>query len=207
MKLKHYIIAIFAVTLLFPTIVQAQGRFDAYAMAGLNMGQIDGDGAGSYNHPGLRAGVGTSFAIDDDSDSPWRMVIELAFTQKGSFVKQYNRTLSAGYVEIPLMLSYNLMDNRLRLAAGVAPAILVQAKVENGGELDRPSTENFKRMDWLPVTCELRYRFTDHLGIDLRWQNSMLSVTKENSSGTYRIFRSNKGAFNRLVTFGLTYQF
>lgn len=181
----------------------AQGRFDAAISAGLNMGQIDGDGAGTYNHPGLRAGVGTSL----DLGSNWRPVLELAYTQKGSFIEAYNRRLSADYVEFALMMSYNALNDRLRLAAGVAPGVLVRAKVTNGEAIDQPSTDNFSRMDWLPLTAALRYRLADHLCVEARWQNSMLGVTKEAGSGTYRIFRSNKGVFHRLVTFGLSYTF
>ncbi len=184
----------------------AQGRFDATVFAGLNMSQIDGDGAGSYNHLGLRAGVGTSFALGDVR-SPWRMVVELAYTNKGSHIEEYDRNLSASYIELPIMISYNFLDNRMRVAAGVAPAVLVGSKVTNYGAEDIPSQENFTAFDWLPITVGLRYRLFDHLGIEARYQNSLLSITKENGSGTYRIFKDNKGCFSRLVSFVLTYTF
>ena len=184
----------------------SQNRFDATVFAGLNMSQIDGDGAGSYNHPGLRAGVGTSFALGD-VQSPWRMVVELAFTNKGSHIEDYDRKLSASYIEIPVMISYNCFDNRLRVAAGVAPAVLVGSKVTNYGAEDLPSQENFTAFDWLPLTIGLRFRVFDHLGLEVRYQNSFLSITKENGSGTYRLFKDNKGAFSRLVSFALTYTF
>ena len=184
----------------------SQNRFDATVFAGLNMSQIDGDGAGSYNHPGLRAGVGTSFALGD-VQSPWRMVVELAFTNKGSHIEDYDRKLSASYIEIPVMISYNCFDNRLRVAAGVAPAVLVGSKVTNYGAEGLPSQENFTAFDWLPLTLSLRFRVFDHLGLEVRYQNSFLSITKENGSGTYRLFKDNKGAFSRLVSFGLTYTF
>lgn len=184
----------------------SQNRFDATVFAGLNMSQIDGDGAGSYNHPGLRAGVGTSFALGD-VQSPWRMVVELAYTNKGSHIEDYDRKLSASYIEIPVMISYNCFDNRLRVAAGVAPAVLVGSKVTNYGAEDLPSQENFTAFDWLPLTLSLRFRVFDHLGLEVRYQNSFLSITKENGSGTYRLFKDNKGAFSRLVSFALTYTF
>lgn len=185
----------------------SQGRFDATVFAGLNMCQIDGDGAGSYNHPGLRAGVGTSFALGRDLHSPWRMVVELAFTNKGSHIEDYDRKLSASYIEIPVMMSYNLLEGRLRLAAGVAPAVLIGADVTNYGAEDVPSQDNFSAVDWLPLTASIRYRFADHLGLEVRYQNSFLSITKENGSGTYRLFKDNKGCFSRLVSFALSYQF
>ncbi len=206
-KTLFYAVLIFNFQFSIFNSAQAQGRFDATAFAGLNMSQIDGDGAGSYNHPGLRAGVGTSFTLGNDVKSPWRMVVELAFTNKGSHIEDLDRKLSASYIELPVMISYNLLDNRIRIAAGVAPAVLVGSKVTNYGAEDVPSQENFTAFDWLPLTFSLRYRFADHLGIEARYQNSFLSITKENGSGTYRIFKDNKGCFSRLVSFCLTYTF
>ena len=207
MKKVLLIAILFACHLSLFTPAQAQSRFDVTAFAGLNMGQLDGDGAGSYNHPGLRLGLGTSFALGSDIESPWRMAVELAFTNKGSFVEAYNRSLSVNYVEIPLMLAYSCMDSRLRLAAGVAPAVQVGASVTNGGAEDKPSQDNFTSMDWLPLTASIGYRFTDHLGVEMRYQNSMVSVTKQNAQGSYRIWRKNVGSFHRLLGVGLTYRF
>lgn len=208
MKKTLYIAAIISLVTCQFSISNAQGRFDASIFGGMNMCQIDGDGAGSYNHLGVRAGVGTSFSLAADINSPWRMVVELAYTHKGSYIEASDRTLMANYIEIPIMLSYNALDNHLRIAGGVAPGILANAKVTSPGDvIDQPSTDNFKRFDLLPLTASIRYRFGNHLGIEGRYQNSMLSITKENATGTYRIWRDNKGAFSRLLTIGLFYQF
>ena len=187
----------------------AAQRFDGAVMAGMNMCQIDGDGAGRYNHLGLRAGVGTSFTLGSDIDSPWRMVVELAFTQKGSVTgdETFNRDISLSYVELPLMMSYNLIEGRLRLALGIAPAVLVGARVTDDGADNQPLADTYKAVDLLPLTAAVRYLFTDHLGIEGRYENSMLSVSDNQGSGTYRIVRDNKGTFSRLITIGLTYKF
>ena len=205
MKKKILVLLLLAAPLAFLSgATHAQGRFDASVFAGLNMCQIDGDAEGGCNHPGLRAGVGTSFPLGSDVHSPWRMVVELAFTNKGSFIKDYDYTYSVSYIELPLMLCYSAMDTRLRLAAGVAPALRVAATASYGDQL---AADNFTAVDWLPLTASVSYRFSDHLGIEGRYQNSMLSITKQNGSGTYRIFRSNTGCFHNLVTVGLTYLF
>ncbi len=185
----------------------AQDRFDASIFGGLNMCQIDGDDAGSYSHPGLRFGVGTSFTLGNDTQSPWRMVVELAFTNKGSHIEDFDRTLSASYIELPLMISYTALDSRLRVAVGVAPAVRVDASVTTYGIEDPNEADYFTAVDWLPLTVTLRYRFADHLGLEGRYQNSLASVTENTGSGTYRLFRSNKGCFHNLVSIGLTYQF
>lgn len=185
----------------------SQGRFDATAFAGLNMCQIDGDRSDGYSHLGLRAGVGTSFALGKDLNSPWRMVIELAFTNKGSYVKNTDQTMSLSYIEIPIMMSYNTLENRLRIAAGIALAYCVGTKVTTAGVEETGWDDSFTTFDWLPLTFSARYHFTDHLGIEARYQYSALSVTKNTGSGTYFLFRSNKGCFNNLVSFALTYTF
>ena len=184
------------------SIASAQNRFDAAAFVGLNLSQVDGDGAGHYNHLGLRAGVGSSF----DLGASWRIGVELAFTQKGAQTANTG-SIDLQYIEMPILLSYSLLDDQLRIAAGVAPAVLVASKVTFDGIEDPIHSANYKRIDGLPITVALRYRFADHWCIDGRWQNSMLSVSKSNAVGTYRLFRSNKGTFSRLLTIGVAYQF
>lgn len=187
----------------------AQQRFDAEAFFGANFSQLDGDGDGSYSHLGLRGGVGTSFFLGQDANSPWRMVIEMAYTQKGSNINNdlLKRTITLNYVELPLMMNYTMLDGTLRLAAGVAPAVLVGARVSDGGEQNVAQEENFRRFDWCPLTVSARYLFSYSIAVEARFQTSMLSVVDQAASGTYRLFRDNRGAFNRTVSIGLTYCF
>jgi hypothetical protein len=140
-----------------------------------------------------------------EDNSLWRMVVELAYTQKGSSIQHNNGRISLQYIEVPVMLSYNMLDGRLRLAAGVAPAVLVGARV-TFDEIDNPAVaEKYKRLDLMPLTAEVSYRFTNHLVAEGRYQNSLLSVY--DGPGPYRIWTSNHGAFNRLLSIGLAYQF
>jgi len=189
---------------------QAQQRFDASLFFGANFSQIDGDDAGGFSHLGLRGGVGTSFHFGWDERTPWRMVVELAFTQKGSQINNslLSRTITLNYVEMPVMMSYTMFDGTLRLAAGVAPAVLVGAKVtDGGGEENIAQEENYKRFDYCPLTFSARYLFSYNIAAELRFQTSMLSVVNQASHGTYRLFRENKGAFNRTLSVGLSYCF
>ena len=201
---KTLILALVVITLFSISNFATAQQFDAKVFAGLNLCQVDGDDDGSYNHPGLRAGVGTSFPLGDNR-SPWRMVIELAYAQKGSHINSSDGEISLQYIEVPLMLSYNMADNRLLVAAGVAPAVLSGAKVTFGGAESPTQAAKYKRMDWLPLTLSVGYRFTDHLVAEARYQNSLLTVY--NGAGPYRLWTSNHGAFNRLLSFGLAYQF
>ena len=184
---------------------RAQGRADAWLMGGANVCQVDGDNSGRYNHLGLRAGVGASFALGSDMLSPWRLVVELAYTQKGSHMESSNGDISLQYVEVPLMLAYDAMEGQLRIGAGVAPAVNVGCAVTFDGIADASQEALYKRFDWLPLTVSAEYMLSGHLGVVARWQYSLLSVY--DGSGPYRLFRANHGAFNRLISLGLVYRF
>ena len=188
----------------------AQQRFDASVFGGVNFSQIDGDGAGNYGQLGLRGGVGTSFYFGWDERTPWRMVVELAFTQKGSHIDRENlqRRIALNYVELPIMMSYTLLNRQLRLAAGVAPAVLVGASVtDGGGEQNAAQEAIYHRFDWCPLTFAARYLFTYNLAVEARFQTSMVTVSEPTSQGSYRIFKDNKGCFNRSISLGLAYCF
>jgi len=213
MKLLHS--SIFIVFLLSFSTLSAQHRgknsnrqFDLEMRAGANFCQIDGDESGNFNKIGFHASVGTSFPLSDDDR--WRFVVELGLTQKGSRIDNNNidRHISLTYVEVPLMVAYDFMERQqLRIAAGVAPAILAKSNVTTDGSHDQLQSDNYKRLDLLPLCISLRYRFTDTFGFDIRLYNSLLNIANENGTGTYRIFRSNKGQFNRLIQAGLTLNF
>ena len=203
MKKKIWILLIFTFQLSAYNSVWAQ-RFDAKVFAGLNLCQVDGDDAGKYNHLGLRAGVGTSVALGDE-DSPWRLMVDIAYSQKGSHIEHNNGNIALQYVELPVMLSYGFIDGRLRFAAGVAPAVLVGAKVTFNKLEDPSRAAKYRRMDWMPLTASLSFSITDHFVVEARYQNSLLSVY--DGPGPYRIWTSNHGAFNRLLSFGAAYVF
>ena len=207
--MKQLKYAIVALLLLGGMSVHAQQRFDATVFGGITLNQIDGDDAGAYGHMGLRAGVGTSFYFGWDERTPWRMVVELAFSQKGSRISNnfLERTISLNYVEIPVMMSYTMLDRRLRLAAGVAPAVLVGARVNDAGARNEAVEGVFKNFDWCPVTLAARYIFTDNFAVEARFQTSLLSASEPTAGSAYRIFRDNKGCFNRMIALGLAYCF
>ena len=182
--------------------------FDYEIRGGINFSQIDGDGSGNYNKIGFHVGAGTSMPLS--GDARWRLCVEVGLSQKGAHIVNdvFNRRISLLYVEVPLMLAYDFLDSRnLRVSAGLSPAILAAARVTDDKALNNSHSNNYKLIDALPLTAGVRYRITDHIGVDLRYCNSMLNIAKENGSGTYRISRANKGQFNRLIQAGITISF
>ena len=208
--MKHIRYIFLALLLTCGMSASAQGRFDASIFGGANFSQVDGDDAGSYSLLGLRGGVGTSFFFGWDDRTPWRMVVELAFTSKGSNINNdvLHRRIELNYVEVPIMMSYTLLEKRLRLAAGVAPAVLTGARVnDNGGERNTAVENLFRRFDWCPLTLSARYLFSYNLAVELRFQTSLISVSEPTAGTAYRIFRDNKGCFNRSLGIGVAYCF
>jgi hypothetical protein len=197
--------------LLSVTSVQAQ-NFDFTLSGGFTMCQIDGDNSAHYNHIGYHAGVSTSFPLGDRK-SDWRMLVEIGVIQKGSEVnnsKITDRSVALNYVHLPLLVTYNIdLDKKrdLRLGAGVAPAILFRAHVDDSGVESVELQDKFRRMDVLPICIDATFMFSKHLGVNARFYNSLIGISQESREGTYRITRSNKGIFSKLLAFGINYRF
>lgn len=189
----------------------SEPRFDFTTLAGLSMSQIDGDGAGSYNLFGYHLGVNTTFPLSEDADSPIRMLVEVGLIQKGSRIPSIDRKIKLTYAELPLALTYAMRmgdDNQLRVGVGVAPAFLADATVLDYGSVENEEQErNYRSFDRLPLMLDAQVRFGEHLGVFVRYYNSMLPVTLVSGTGTYRIFRSNMGVFNRNMIAGISYRF
>ncbi len=183
--------------------------FDFSLNGGLTMGQIDGDRSAHYNHLGYQAGVNTSFPINDNL----RMLVEIGVIHKGSEVRNAtvaDRSVGLNYVHLPLLLTYNMKmsrDKNLRVSAGVAPAFLFHATAKDGDEELPLVAENYKRWDLLPFVADATLFFSQHIGLSVRYYNSLIGIEKHSAQGTYRIFRSNKGVFNNLISFCLNYRF
>lgn len=202
--MKRLILLLLLLAIAFSASAQ---RFDGTIFVGFNLGQIDGDNSGHYTHFGMHSAVQTSFALQKNLDSPWRMIIELGVTEKGANKASTDIKTNLLYVEMPIMASYSFLDGNLRLAAGVAPAILAKAKVKEGKMDDPVAAKAYRRMDWLPVCAEISYFFAGHYAVNFRFNASMISIMDNPSKGTYRIFRSNKGAFNNYISLNLGYRF
>ena len=205
--MKHLFLTLIACMLLATAGAQELRRFDGAIVVGINLCQIDGDNSGKYTHFGMHGAVQTSFTLGRNLESPWRMIVELGVTEKGANKNGTAIKTNLLYVEMPIMASYSLFDSKLRIGAGIAPAILAKAKVTDAKMEDPVASKGYRRMDWLPLCLDVSYFFLRGLGVNFRINASMLSIMDHPSKGTYRIFRSNKGAFNNFISFNLQYRF
>lgn len=185
---------------------RSANNFDFSFNGGLNMCQIDGDRSGNYNKMGYRFGFNSSFPLGEGG---FRMLVEVGVSQKGSTIQSMNRSISTTYIEVPVMLAYRyeMGSSSIRGGVGFAPAVLGKASVKDGSTPNSAVEENFKAVDALPFVLDVQYRFNEHWGLEGRFYTSLLPITKEAPVATYRIFRSNLGAFHRLLSFGVSYTF
>lgn len=189
-------------------------RFQARVIAGLNAAQIQGDGLAGYNKPGLIAGVGAAFPLGGG----WSLEPEAIYSQKGSrtsdreFELMGNRYIfRLNYMELPIMINYGQLDF-LRFQFGLAPAVLINAQVDDGLTSFRDYTDRFNRLDWM-AAAGLEWRAFDNLGLNVRISHSVLPINKtENRSGatnTSTVAQAFYGAgmFNNVLSFTLRYNF
>ena len=193
-------IVFFIAISLLPLLASGQEIFRLSLKGGITMSQIDGDNSGSYSKLGFQAGIVNTMYLA----GPWYTILEFNVTNKGSYVRKIDRTISLTYVEVPIMLLYRPDEWRLSLAAGVTPGILAKAKVTDGGEYIPSQSDNYRRFDRLPLCVGIDYRFNDHWAAYARHTISLLNISKTRS-GTYLLSTKNSGQFNRYIAVGLTY--
>lgn len=153
-------------------------RFVGKVILGANANQIDGDGLSGYNKPGLLAGLGAAFPIDDH----WSFEPEFLFSMKGSRTSQAELdngvtdrliVFRLNYLELPLIINYSISDQFV-IAGGVHPNVLINARVDAGdnrGFLD--DTERWRRLD-LCTSLGLEWRFSENMGVNMRYSYSLL---------------------------------
>lgn len=201
----------FVLFIVFALTTSAQ-TFDFSVIGGATFSQIDGDNSAHFNHVGYQAGVASTFPLG--KSGKLRMQVEIGTIQKGSEINSeiLSRSISLNYVQVPVMVTYCLAEQDynfggLRLGAGFAPGILFKANVETDGVADASIADNYLILDALPFVAEVRYMFGRHLGVAVRYYNSLFHIDKSSGEGVYRIFRSNKGQFSNLLFGGVYVRF
>ncbi len=189
------------VILIFYNTLNAQ-NFKAQLLGGMNVAQVDGDSYGGYNQPGGLLGM----AIYREPNEKYNFGFELLFSQKGSHKKiteddpgvfklRYNYLCMPLFVDIK-NLGISLKKITLRIA--ISPNLKITSKVDYGnGWLD-----NSIRPFEISGMVSINYKFNEQLGIMIRHENSLLSIGTPPASSFYKV---NRGLYNRLVSFVVSY--
>lgn len=139
---------------------------------GLSASQVDGDGMGGFNKPGLIFGGSSNFKFNDKIS----LQPEILFLQKGSKSTDNDSISGIGYLRwrlnylsVPLLLRYQIQP-RFTLQAGATADYLLSANQDNGfGYIER--TDEIQKLD-LCYTAGIEFRIWDNLAANARYQYS-----------------------------------
>lgn len=151
---------------------------------GVNGNQIDGDGVGGYNQPGLVLGFSGEWGISQKS----AIRLELLYSMKGSritdeqFIELGLTTdqyfiFRANYASFPILYSYNGFKDFF-ITAGMSLNVLVRERMDVGNLEDvvpesRFGTPLFRPIDY-GLEAGVQYDLLDNLSVGLRFIYSML---------------------------------
>lgn len=185
------------------------GTFEATAIAGFNMAQIDGDQDAGFNKLGLNLGGRIGISLSKKTE----IAMELLFSQKGSqnrYVRGVPRNLQCtlNYIEIPLEFSFRDWEitnsetqekyMRIYFSAGASYSRLV------GGTLDisgvREDLSRFRTNEVMMMFSGSVF-LTKNWGFNLRWSRSLTSITQSGNNGGWG------NAVNRMITIRALYKF
>lgn len=176
MFMKSRVYVLLLVCLPFISFSQA---FNGGLIGGLAASQVEGDQMGGYNQIGVVAGAflelptGNNFAFQP----------ELRFCQKGSsgyYVQAYANA-HLNYVELPLLMNWTY--KRAKLEAGLVPAVLVNAFVNNN-----QGVSDIKTFD-MGFAAGISYMATDKVRFNIRYTHTLpLMYRYENNCITLALF-------------------
>jgi hypothetical protein len=189
-------------------VVHAQQTFSAGVLAGLNTSQIHGDSYWGWNQAGLLGGVFVSIRPEEKS----YFQMELQYSRKGS--RKIARPdkgdldkfeLRMHYIEVPLLFRYN--TKRIYYQIGASGGVLFNVREwDDFGEVEPRDFRPYE-VAWI---IGAGYKFNEKLAIDVRSSNSFFPVKKFDTPIIYPRFYQNmfnKGMYNNLLSFSLTYRF
>ncbi len=159
-------------------------RFQAGALVGLNLSQIDGDRLLGYNQVGLNVGGRVNAVLSDR----WQLGVEMTYTQQGAQRAKNDDPASIydnirlNFVETPVMLHFK--EWKFHLSGGVSYARLINYKVIDvfGVNISDQQTYN---PDIFSAVVGLVYYFQDNMGVEGRWFRSLSNIQEQAGAGQF----------------------
>ena len=201
---KLYITLIVIFSLFGMGKMQAQ-RFNAGLIVGPTFCQVDGDRYAGFHQVGLTAGAYVNLPFGDYLSGQ----MELKYSILGAHsshkeVTEYNYSpysLRLHYVEIPLMLQYNLGALRLNfltLEAGVGLDLRMRATEDVDGDFEVTT----RRWNFFSATANagVHFTFSKHFGAGVRFMYSVVPCRFTGNPGWFY-----NQYYNKVFQFTLTY--
>ena len=188
---------------------KGKSNFHGGIRAGFTGSQITKDGFPfqGFNKFGGYAGVFVNFPVS--KNGKWLIQPELNFIMKGcKHTPKMNENgisykLELMYGQIPLFLKWRFLKG-FELEAGPAFGILFKnTDVEKVNGEDNKGMPPFVRYE-ISGIIGIGYLFFNHLGVNLRFEGSLLPVRKPKASDSIYLLG---GQFNQTFAFSVYYQF
>lgn len=164
--------------------LNAQNRFKASGVLGLNLSQIDGDLLNGFDQPGLHTGMHVSAILNER----WELGMELLYNQQGSRRNIYSNSQSIydnirlNVVEAPVQILFN--EWKFQLGAGLSYARIINAKVIDVSGADITELQNF-RDDMINVVLGGTFNFSERWGLNVRWSRSLNNLRQNKADGLF----------------------
>ena len=203
MQKKYILLLIVLCTGIF---VSAQ-QFHGGVIGGIAGTQVAGDQLSGYNKAGIFLGGYVNLDVGEKS----ALQMELTYFQKGSRENPkeknnyYSYLLRVNYIEMPLLYQYKA--GKFIVETGPSAGFLLNYYEEDNLEVisDHQGYIKPARVT-LQVNLGISYFITEHIGVGLRTNNSLLNIYSENQTGDVRrIF--DYGRYNDSLILIMYYQF
>ena len=199
--------------LTFPAAFLKAQNFSGRLILGINGSQIDGDGMSGYYKPGLVAGLGVRFPINEKI----RIGPEFMYSMKGSKASFDQVTIQGflpityrlNYIDLPIVLDYQISGD-IQAESGLSYGRLLNAKLDNGTNqtknnfLDVSSLFNKSDFQFL---IGLKYKIFDNIWLSGRFLYSVVSTNAQGlTNPNYGMIGlpSRGGFFNNLLQITLS---
>lgn len=159
--------------------------FQAAAIGGINLSQIDGDNLAGFHFLGANAGLRVVAVLGDR----WRIGPEILFSQQGANISRNDiitfdfESIRLNTVEVPLMVYFK--DWRFTAEAGIAYQRLINYRVINLAGIDITDELPFKE-DMLNFQTGVTFYMKPNLGFNFRWSKSIGNILAEAENSTMK---------------------
>lgn len=181
-------IALFVCAMLMAGLLEAQApnnrTFQASAVVGMNLSQIDGDKLSGFHQPGLNVGAKVDFALAER----WRLGLEMLYSQQGArrvFNDDPAATLDKlrlNFVELPLMVHFR--DWKLQAGAGIIYHRLISYTASDIIGEDITDFQNF-RPDALSMVFGCTFDLKKQMGLNVQWSKYLTDLQADPNAATY----------------------
>lgn len=197
--------------LLFIAISAHSQQFTGKIIAGVNGGQIDGDGLGGFHRPGLLVGFGAAFQLDDH----WSIGPEFLYSGKGAQVTldqiekgiyPYGLKYKLNYFDVPILATYKVR-NSFRVMGGLGVNYLLSAEIDPGTNQEPYNARQFFSPFDLMILAGMEYEIFDNIWLQGRWSYSIVGVNSQGPTNypTQLTGQQRGGFFNNVLQFSLRF--